>query len=179
MIENLENKSIELTRAFSRITQYPHTQFQYHLVKLCIAGTPTSLIRQIRPSLTIPHLISKFHSETLRWLGQAASYSISIPHPPLREVSILIAGTRCSEGGLNLSLNYHHIAPLAFLTTTISNCITLRTIYSNENPEHKHILLALIDQLLLSPIDPDEILLSTIPRKTRSITSCDNFYHFK
>jgi len=66
MIENLENKSIELTRAFSRITQYPRKQFQYHLVKLCIAGTPTSLIRQLRPSLTIPHLISKFHSETLR-----------------------------------------------------------------------------------------------------------------
>ena len=40
MIENLKNKSNELTCAFSRITQYPHTQFQYHMVKLCIAGTP-------------------------------------------------------------------------------------------------------------------------------------------
>ena len=167
-IEKMTNKAAELTRVFSRITQYPHTQTQYHLIKLCMSGTPTALIRQIRPSITIPHLVAKFHSDTMKWLQLTTSYSKSIPNPPLNELSILIAGTKCSEGGLNLPLDYQRIAPLAYLTTTISNAITLRTIYS-DTQEPKHILLSLIDELLRTPNDPAEILLSNISPEKRDL----------
>ena len=159
-IDYLKNKAIEISATFERIKQLPHVQFQYHLLKTCLSATPTSLLRQIRPSLTIPYLLNSFHDDSLQWLQCAVSPSIAIPHPPLNELSILIGATRCSQGGLNLPLDQKRIAPLAFLTTTLANCNTLKTIYASSN--NKHLLLILIDELLREPVSPEEKLLTSL-----------------
>ena len=73
-----------------------------------MAGLPTSIMRQVRPSIVVPHLAASFQTDTLNCFKQAIAQSNNIPN--LEEVTFLIANTRCSERGLNLPLNYEKIA---------------------------------------------------------------------
>ena len=155
IIETLTDTAKGINDMFHRIIQFPPVQFQYHFVKLCMSGHPTSIMRQIRPSLVIPNLVTSFQLDTMNWFKQASAQSNVSPNMIiLDEVTILIASSRCSEGGLNLPLNYEKIAPLAFLTATVSNCNTLRKIYNNSKRHpSNHIILNLIDELLGVPMD--------------------------
>ena len=67
----------------------------------------------------------------------------------------LIAGTRCSHGGLGLPLNYHETAPLAYLTTILSNADTLTELYKNHGMSD-HGLVYLIEQFLKTPESEDD-----------------------
>ena len=174
IIQHLHNSAIDINKMFSRINQYPHTQVQYHFIKLCMSGLPTSTMRQVRPSLVLPHLVASFQKDTMNWLQQTSAQSAHIPNIiPLNDVSILIAATRCSEGGLNLPLNLENIAPLAYLTATLSNCNTIRKIYNNAN---NHIINALLDEFLGLPIDAaDQYIIESCNEKIDLLKALQKF----
>ena len=150
---HLEALAKDVVFTINRLTQIPDKQMQYHLVKYCISGIPTSILRQVPPSLTISHLVEPIQDATLSWFQQMLSESVAIPHPPINELSKLIAASRCSAGGLGLPLQHHLIAPLAYLTATITACTTIREIYATEDPT-KCLILILVDELL-RPFDQE------------------------
>ena len=63
------------------------------------------------PFLTIPLLITPFNNAVNDWLQRTVSRGLPLAHPPLNNLSILIAGTKCSQGGLGLPLHFLEMAP--------------------------------------------------------------------
>ena len=176
----LQGIAREVTDTLQRLSQLQHKQMQYHLVKICISGIPTSILRQVPPSLTIPHLVEPIQEATLKWLHLLLANSIAEPHPPINQTSIMIAATRCSEGGAGLPLQHQQIAPYAFFTATIAACATIREVYSQEGPSD-NIILTLVDELLQlhDPNDTDWYLLPRYPARADLLKTLAEYVKLK
>ena len=125
------------------------------------------------PHLTIPLLITPFNDAVKSWLLHTVSRGLPLGHPEINPNSLLIAGTRCSQGGLGLPLNYHGITPLAYLTTQLSSADTLTDLYgSNDMADHG--LIYLIEQLyieLTPESEEDFLIVEGFPAKQDLITA--------
>ena len=62
-----------------------------YILKICLSPQIIGLVRQMPPFLTIPLLITPFNNAVKDWLQKTVSRGLPLSHPPLNNLSILIA----------------------------------------------------------------------------------------